>query len=132
VAPGRYTVSARTADLASAESELVEVQEKGSSEALITVDAGTMLKVSVVDELDGLVQAKITVSDDEGRQVNGMISYHEIVSSTQRLYNTEEETVGPLAAGRYTVTAVAHDGRTVSKPVTLSGQQERKLKIRLK
>jgi hypothetical protein len=132
VAPGRYTVSARTGDLASPESELIDVQPGGSSEAVIAVDAGTRLLVSVVDDLDGFVQAKIRVEDEQGRQVNGMLSYQEIMDSAARLYCTEEETVGPLSAGRYTVTAETDDGRTVTKPVTLSGQAERKLKIRLK
>jgi hypothetical protein len=125
VAPGHYTVSARTSDLASAESQPVELREGGVSETLIALDAGTKLKISVVDDLDAIVQADIRVTDDEGRQVNGMIAYQEIINSTAQIYNTEEQTVGPLSPGRYTVTAVAEDGRTVSKPVTLSGPAER-------
>lgn len=132
VAPGRYTVSARTSELASPESQPVELREGGVCESEITLDAGTLLKISVVDDLDAIVQADIRVTDDEGRQVNGMIAYQEIINATAQIYNTEEQSVGPLSPGRYTVTAVAEDGRTVSKPVTLSGQAERKLKIRLK
>jgi hypothetical protein len=134
VAPGRYTVSARTSlDLASAESQLIEVSEGGSSEAVITVDAGTTLKISVVDDLDGIVEAKISVVDEQGHQVNGLLSYQQILDSQAlSLSSTEEQCVGPLPAGRYTVTASTRDGRTVTKPVTLSGQAERKLKIRLK
>jgi hypothetical protein len=134
VAPGKYTVSARTDDLASAESKPVVVPEDGVGNAIITLEAGTTLNVSVVDGTDGIVRAKIIVTDEDGRQVNGLASYLEILSPDKpRIFSTEEQPVGPLPPGRYTVTAIDdEDGRTVTKPVTLSGQKERRLKIRLK
>jgi protocatechuate 3,4-dioxygenase beta subunit len=132
VAPGKYTLSARTADLASLESRPVVVPEGGIGQAVITVEAGTMLIVSVVDPEGAVQDPKILVVDEDGRQVNGMVSYTEILSSRSRLYSTEEQSVGPLPPGSYTVTARASDGRAVTKPVTLSGQAERRLKIRLR
>jgi protocatechuate 3,4-dioxygenase beta subunit len=133
VAPGRYTASARTEDLAGADSGFITVPEGGVGQAVITLEAGTTLMVSVVDGSDDVVKAKIIVADEAGRQVNGMASYHELLSGdTSRIYSTTEQPVGPLPPGRYDVTAVASDGRTVTKPVTLSGQKERRLKIRLK
>ena len=40
--------------------------------------------------------------------------------------------VGPLAPGKYVVTATHADGRSASKSVRLRGQDERKLRVRLK
>ena len=132
VAPGRYTVSARTDALASFESEAVEVTSERESETAIRVDAGTILRVSVVSKTGEAVKATISVRDPSGNEVNGMISFSEMMNTAGFLYSTEEQRVGPLPPGRYTVTAVADGGRAVAKPVTLSGQAERKLKIRLK
>jgi hypothetical protein len=39
--------------------------------------------------------------------------------------------VGPLPPGNYTVRATAEDGRSVERPLNLTGQAERKLKLRL-
>jgi len=39
--------------------------------------------------------------------------------------------VGPLPPGKYTVSARTADGKSGSKPVTLTGQPERKLTIRV-
>jgi hypothetical protein len=46
------------------------------------------------------------------------------VSSTERK-------IGPLPAGKYVVTATAPDGKSTKKPVTLKGQDERKLIVRI-
>jgi len=134
VAPGKYTVSARTGELASPESNPIQVPEDGVGSATITLDAGTTLNVSVVNNSDDVVRAKIIVTDEAGRQVNGMAAYQEILSpESSAMFTTEEQPVGPLPPGRYTVTAIdLNDGRTVTKPVTLSGQKERRLKIRLR
>ena len=43
-----------------------------------------------------------------------------------------EKKVGPLAPGTYVVRAVAADGRSTKKTVTLGGQEKRKLRLRLK
>ncbi len=132
LAPGKYTVSARTADLASLESDLVEVRENQKTTTTITLDAGTILRIAVVDKTGANVRARISVRDPNGNEVTGMLAFQEIVEASGNLYNTNEQKVGPLPPGRYVVTAYADDGRTVSKPVNLSGQAERKLKVRLR
>ena len=43
-----------------------------------------------------------------------------------------EQRVGPLPPGTYTVRAVTEDGRSSKKVVTLSGQEKRKVRLRLK
>jgi hypothetical protein len=40
--------------------------------------------------------------------------------------------VGPLPPGSYEVRAIAEDGRSAQRPLELTGQPERKLKLRLK
>ena len=132
LAPGTYTVSARTADLASFESERVEVREKAATAVRITLEAGTVLRIAIVDKSGENVRARISVRDPNGNEVTGMIAFQEILDASGNLYSTTEHKVGPLPPGRYVVTAFADDGRTVSKPVNLSGQAERKLKVRLK
>ena len=43
--------------------------------------------------------------------------------------NRDEQRIGPLQAGKYRVRAVRADGKTVEKPVSLSGQAERSVKL---
>ncbi|MCZ6597662.1 MAG: carboxypeptidase-like regulatory domain-containing protein [Planctomycetota bacterium] len=132
VAPGNYTVSARTGEMASFESNVVGIPEGGKASTTLTLDAGTVVQVSVIDKTGNQVKASISVRDQDGREVNGMIGWQELMEAKGHLYTTEYQQVGPLPPGRYVVTVMSEDGRVVTKPVTLSGQPERKLKIRLK
>jgi hypothetical protein len=45
-------------------------------------------------------------------------------------FNPNQQRVGPLPPGKYTVRATIADGKSLTKPVTLSGQAERTLSIR--
>ena len=96
------------------------------------LEPATILLVSVIDKTGADVRARVSVTDSSGHEVNGMISYNEIVSSMQGGFSSTEQRVGPLPPGRYTVTAIADDGRRSKRPVNLSGQPERRLKVRLK
>ena len=87
--------------------------------------------VSIVDEEDENVRARIQVVDPEGRTVEGMISLEDMMSLATG-FSSKEQRFGPLPPGKYKVTATADDGRSYTKPVTLKAGAERKLKIRLK
>ena len=47
-------------------------------------------------------------------------------------FSSKEQRVGPLAPGKYKITTITEDGRSVTKPITLKGQAERRVKLRLK
>jgi hypothetical protein len=131
IAPGRYTVSARTGALASAESTAVRVRADETALAEVTLVAGTLLRIEVVEKSDELVRARIRVTDSQGREVSGLLALEDITRGGGD-FQPGVQTVGPLPPGDYKVSAVAPDGTDASKPVSLSGQPERSVKLRLK
>jgi len=129
--PGTYTVSARKELLASADSARVELDEGGSAEVKIALQPGTMLIVSTVGAESAPVRASVEVTDEDGREVGGMISLAEVMQLFgEGGISSTEHKIGPLPQGKYKVKATSSDGKTVSKPVSLTGQAERKLTIR--
>lgn len=132
VAPGGYTVTGRGFGYASLEGDMVQVEEGQTSKITLTLVQGTILIVSVTDESGEDVRATVSVKDTEGREVNGMIAYTELASALSSGSLDGSQRVGPLPPGRYVVTVTADDGRTATKPANLSGQDERKLRIRLR
>jgi hypothetical protein len=93
---------------------------------------GTVLRITVVDNSDEAVQSSISVTDERGNEVAIMRSMEEIMEQFGQGFSSKEHRVGPVPPGRYTVVVTAEDGRQGKKPLSLSGQAERKLKIRLK
>jgi hypothetical protein len=132
IEPGDYSVIARTAAEVTSASVPAHVVEKAASEIELSLSAGTMLVVSLANEEGATVECDISVLDEAGRQVNGMMSLEEIMGAfSQGRFSTKEQRVGPLPAGKYRVTASTKDGKSVNKPVTLSGQAERRLSLKL-
>jgi len=128
--PGVYTVVARNSAQVSAESAPVRVREGDTGEVTLALAPGTVLLVSLSDD-DGLLDCSVQVLDEQGRQVNGMTSMSELMSTFSKgEFTSKEQRVGPLPPGRYKVLVKARDGRTVTKPVTLTGQPERRLNVR--
>jgi hypothetical protein len=132
VAAGEYLVSARGKGLASTESAPVRVEKGGSANVELAVHPGTKLVVEVVDDDGKSVQALISVVDQSGREMQGMLGFAEMASGFSEGFDSSKQTVGPLPPGSYTVTAIAEGGSKTSKPVSLDGQPERKLKLRLR
>jgi hypothetical protein len=132
LAPGRFTFAARKDSLSSAENETVRVESGAKSEVRIVMDPGTMLRVTLEDKSGELVPAVISVTDAQGREVNGMRALEDIMETFQNGVGNLEQSVGPLPPGSYSVRALASDGRSTKRSVTLSGQDERKLRLRLK
>ncbi len=130
--PGAYNVIARTAGEASADSAPVRVRDGEVGEVALSLAPGTMLLVSLSNEQGDLLECSVEVLDDQGRQVNGMLSMAAIMEAFQKgLFSSREQRVGPLAPGRYKVIVRDVAGKSVTKPVTLTGQPERKLNVRL-
>jgi protocatechuate 3,4-dioxygenase beta subunit len=132
VAPGDYLVSARAKELASSDSAPVRAAADAPGEVELRLAAGTRLIVEVLDPEGVAAQAMVTVLDARGREVQGMIGLTELSSTFSQGFDSTRQTIGPVPPGTYTVIAVAGDGTRVKKPVTLDGQPERHLKLRLK
>jgi protocatechuate 3,4-dioxygenase beta subunit len=132
LAPGRYTASARVAGRASQESEPASVAAGGSGMVQLTLLDGAMLRVVVVDKTGAEVRAQVSVVDAEGREMAGMLSMADIMESPGGDFSSEEQRIGPLADGKYTVSATTADGRRAARSVSLSGRIERRVKLRLK
>lgn len=131
-APGSYTVSARSGQLASRDATSVRVVAEAKNEIEVRLEPGTVLRISVADENDKLIRASLRVVDDSGREVSGLFGADAIESLMTEGFSTTEQRVGPLPSGKYKVTATASDGASVTKSVTLTGNEERFLRIKLK
>ncbi len=134
LAEGAYSVSARTANEASSASvaTVVGVHAGKTAEVQLSLEGATTLIISTVDDKDVEVDADVLVTDEAGRQVNGIWTLPELMNVfTSGGFNSKEQRVGPLGAGKYKVVATTTDGRSASKSVTLSGQAERHLKLKL-
>jgi len=132
LAPGNYTIAARMGSGASSENEIIRVRSEEVTEAKLTLDPGTILKVTLQDKSGKLVAAVISITDAEGREMNGMLAIKDIMEKYTSGVGSLEQNVGPLPPGIYTVRASTEDGRSTRKSVTLSGQESRKLRLRLK
>lgn len=133
LAPGRYTVSARAGQLATHESAPVRVAAGEQAQATLTVEEGTVLWIRNAGPDGEPVPMRLTVTDEDGREVQGMIALAEVFAlAGAREFDLDEQRVGPLPPGRYRVVGVDEDGNEVSKPVNLSGQPERRLTLRFR
>ena len=131
--PGDYQVTARKDDLTSPDSEWVSVREGGSARVNVTLSPGAILLVTVTDKTtENLPDAKVSVTDEAGRELHGMISYQEILQNIGG-FHSDEYRFGPLAPGKYTVRAVATDGRDAKRVVRVApGEKQRKVRLRLR
>ncbi len=132
VAPGRFTVSARGQGLAACDGPVVDVRKGEVSEVELQVDAATMLNVTVEDEQGESIRASIQVIDERGHEVAAMYSQTGMESMMMEGLDSKKTRVGPLPAGKYEVYATDKEGRTSSKPVNLSGKDERNLRIKIR
>jgi protocatechuate 3,4-dioxygenase beta subunit len=133
VQPGAYSVRARTKGRATPEPVLVRLREGETTRTELKLDTGTTLVVKLVDEAGEPLQAAVEVFDESGQEVGGLLSLSEILEIfMQGRFSSTEPRIGPLPAGRYTVEAEAADGRSAKKLVTLSGQEERTVRLRLR
>ncbi len=130
--PGTYTIFAKKDGEVSPPSAPVRLAEGGRAEATAILGQGTTLVVTVVDKSEEEVRARISVTDADGNELSGLYSLREIMTQLGAGFSTKEQRVGPLPPGKYRVTATLDDGRDAYKILSLSGQDERKVKLRLK
>jgi 5-hydroxyisourate hydrolase-like protein (transthyretin family) len=129
---GSYEVTARSSQAVSVPAVDVTVREGETSETRLQLDVGTTLLVTLTDREAQPVRCRVLVTGSDGRQVNGLYSYQDLMDTlTQGGFSSVEQRVGPLPPGKYTIQATADDGRDARKSVNLSGQQTRRVKLRL-
>lgn len=133
LAEGRYSLTARSQDSVSSTPVAIAVRGGETTDVELVIDVGTVLVVKLVDSKEQEVEATVLATDEKGRQVNGLLTMAELMEVFQNGgFSSTEQRIGPLAPGLYTVTATAPDGRSASKSVSLGGQAERKLTLRLR
>lgn len=132
LAPGDYTVEARAEGQASSGTDAVQVRAGETSNVTVSLAPGTLLLVSLVDRSGKDVRCQVSVRDERGREVNGMLSLEALIERATLGADDDVQRVGPLAPGRYVIVATAADGRTADRKVRLDGRDEKKLRLRLK
>jgi len=132
LAPGEYSFSSRMDVRASAEGARVKLAEGESKEVKLVLSGASVLLVTVQDAQGQTVQSAVSVLDAQGHEAGGMFGLSELMEQfTKNGVDFSTSRIGPLPPGKYTVTARTADGKTGSKPVSLTGQPERKLTIRV-
>ena len=130
-AQGTYTLSARREQQTTRESGPVRASPGEANSVELVMEGGTMLKVAVEDAQGKPVRASIRVVDDAGREYGNMMSAESFRSMFSEGFSSTEQKMGPLPPGKYRVTATDDAGKSDSKPLSLSGQPERNLRIKL-
>ncbi len=132
LAPGDYTFSARTSTHASAESEPVRVPAGGEAQGVATLTAGTILIVTVVDQSSKDVDATVSLRDASGRELGSMRSMQEMMDLLANNTGERAQRMGPFPPGRYDLFAETESGQKTKKTVTLAGQPERRIELRVR
>jgi protocatechuate 3,4-dioxygenase beta subunit len=123
---GTWTVFARSASAVSEESGALRVDADSAARANLVLKPATTLVVRVLDAEGQPVGASIRVTDSRGRDLTaGLAWFAESNDPAQGRH------VGPLAPGRYTVTASNHDGVRASTTVEVNGESTRDVQLQL-
>jgi protocatechuate 3,4-dioxygenase beta subunit len=131
VAPGKYTLCARTTTLAAPDSKPVSVHEGQASEVDLALEPGTWVRISTEGADQKLLRAAISIKNDRDQEVSQMIAFDALQAMFTEGISSTEKRVGPLPPGKYLVSATTKDGKTTKKSITLKGQDERKVVLRL-
>ncbi len=132
MAPGRYRFSARKRDLASVESELIEVGASATSPVKLTLLEGTLLWVQLRDEQNQPLEGAVRLFDAEGRELQSLHTLQELLRGVgDHEFQPNELVLGPFPPGPYRIEATSGDLRDL-RPVMLTGRSERKLLLRLR
>ena len=131
IAEGSYTVSARLTEMATPESKPVQVKSGQTSQVELQLGPGTILEVSVVDEDYNPISADLVVLNSDGEDVAMQFGLSDLQAMLNSEFSVTVRRIGPLPPGKYKVTGRVGELED-TKPVTLSGQALRKLKLRIK
>lgn len=130
---GRYSVSARKGGRASQETPAVTVRPGETAQIQVVLEEGTVLRLELLDGEGEPLRARYAVRDAQGREYQGMYGMEDLMELLgQSELSRSRAQVGPLPPGDYTVQATSEDGREAQRPVSLRGQRERILRLRLR
>ncbi|MEZ6013993.1 MAG: carboxypeptidase-like regulatory domain-containing protein [Planctomycetota bacterium] len=133
LAPGRYTVSARSKSEAASDGPEVIVKAGERATAALTLEPGTVVRIRLELRGDGEVPpGTIRVLDERGREVSGMFGMTDLQDLyLDGAYSRTEHRLGPLAPGRYTISARSGE-LSGERRVTLRGEPERSISVSLR
>ena len=131
LAPGDYTISARTREEASGEELPVRVRPGAATEVDLVLDPATMVEVIVTDDEGTPMMAAIEILDGDGHDVAGQFGMADLTGMLSEGFSTTTRRFGPLPPGKYRVRATSGD-LSASKLMNLKGQDTRTVRIRLK
>ena len=117
LAPGDYTVSARTESQAAGDEAAVRVTAGETAEVRVVVATAAVLLVTLEDEGGQARRARVEVLDADGRDVASLVTMEALRALINEGRSSEEQRVGPIPPGRYTVRATLADGRSASRRV---------------
>jgi hypothetical protein len=131
IAPGRYTVSARDATLAAPDGPVIEVREGEVTRSDIQLRRATVLNLGFEDASGEPINGIYRIRDERGRDVADLHG-----TASAMAYGTwnplaSRQRRGPLPPGKYTVRADTAGGLTASAEVTLLGEFEKELVLRI-
>lgn len=131
VAPGRYSAFARSGSVATQESELFEVTAGEETAVELLLEPGVVLIASLkTKDDDELSLTSVQILDRQGFDVSRRIGVADMQYG--QAHPLFERRFGPLAPGRYTVTAEGPGGLKGKRRVTLRGGSEKRVTIVLK
>lgn len=134
VAPGTYTLSARTGDLASQESLILNVRAGEASAMVLPLESGTLIDATVKLNGEAVAGGTLQIIDAEGRDLTRRMG----LADTQQIYQGDAFTMtsrvfGPFPPGDYMVKASGPDGTAGTRRVRLKGTKARqKVTVKLK
>ncbi|QDU68982.1 carboxypeptidase-like regulatory domain-containing protein [Engelhardtia mirabilis] len=131
LAPGEYSFSARNREMASIETDPVEVNAENPPVVNMVAEVGTTLIARIELDDEPSIDASVRVFDEREHDVSGMVGYPDLMAAITAGFESGEFRIGPLAPGKYRVEATAPDGRSKSKVVVLGGSDERRVRIRI-
>lgn len=127
--PGKFTLEAR-AYRAACKPIPVRVTATSKEAVELRLVAATTLLVTLKGTAGIPIRAGLSVTDESGREMSHMRSPADS-QLTQDEGNDSALRVGPLPPGKYLVVAVDSEGRRETQSVTLDGQPEHALKLRV-
>ncbi len=107
----------------------MSVPAGGEAEVSLVLEPGATLVVTVEDDQDRALRAAIEVLDEQGRRVDGLHAQGSEGPLRTGVSSTTHR-IGPLPPNRYRVRATTTDGKSAERPVTLRGEQEKRIHLR--
>jgi protocatechuate 3,4-dioxygenase beta subunit len=131
IAPGTYTVSARGESQACADGSRITVRSGEPTEVELALEPATMVVVTIESATGVASRARVRVLDEEGREYAAMTTPAAMEAAFTQGFSTREHRIGPVPPGSYTVIATTFDGVEKKKPISLRGQEERRVRLDL-